>query len=160
MAFRPQTTLLCWFSLLLALCLQVMPLPDVWLIWRPQWLGLMLVYWCIVSPQSVGVFHGFLFGLALDVLQGAPLGHNALVLSLTAFMGVLLYQRIRAYSLLQQALLVIVVLGIAQLVDQWLRSIFGAGPVSLSFLLSAVIGGALWPWLYTLLQILRRRLTA
>eukprot|EP00997_Jenningsia_sp_PLL12_P000426 NODE_10633_length_329_cov_14.210714_g9721_i0.p2 GENE.NODE_10633_length_329_cov_14.210714_g9721_i0~~NODE_10633_length_329_cov_14.210714_g9721_i0.p2 ORF type:complete len:88 (-),score=39.07 NODE_10633_length_329_cov_14.210714_g9721_i0:65-295(-) len=74
--------------------------------------------------------------------------------------GVLLYQRIRAYSLLQQALLVIVVLGIAQLVDQWLRSIFGAGPASLSFLLSAVIGGALWPWLYTLLQMLRRRLTA
>ena len=61
--------------------------------------GVFMVRWSIerglLTPE-VRVILAFLFGLALDVLQGAPLGHNALVLSLTAFMGVLLYQRIRA----------------------------------------------------------------
>ncbi len=28
-----------WFSLVLALCLQVMPLADGWQVYRPEWLG-------------------------------------------------------------------------------------------------------------------------
>lgn len=147
-----------WVSLLLALCLQVMPLPDVWLIWRPDWLGLILIYWCVIAPQRVGVFHGFLLGLLLDLIEGAPLGQNALVMALVAFLALLVYQRMRAYALVQQAVLVFVLLGIAQLLEQWLRTIFGPFVINLAFLLPALIGAVLWPWFYTLLQVLRRRL--
>ncbi|WP_136067024.1 rod shape-determining protein MreD [Modicisalibacter radicis] len=147
-----------WISLLLALCLQVMPLPDVWLVWRPDWLGLTLIYWCVVAPQRVGVFHGFILGLLLDLIEGAPLGQNALVMALVAFLALLVYQRMRAYALVQQAVLVFVLLGIAQLLEQWLRTIFGPFAINLAFLLPALIGAVLWPWFYTLLQMLRRRL--
>lgn len=147
-----------WVSLLLALCLQVMPLPDAWLVWRPDWLGLVLIYWCVVAPQRVGVFHGFILGLLLDLIEGAPLGQNALVMALVAFLALLVYQRMRAYALVQQAVLVFVVLGIAQLLEQWLRTIFGPFAINLAFLLPALIGAVLWPWFYTLLQMLRRRL--
>ena len=114
-----------WISLFLALCLQVMPLPDAWLVWRPDWLGLVLIYWCVVAPQRIGVFHGFILGLLLDLIEGAPLGQNALVMALIAFLALLVYQRMRAYALVQQAVLVFVLLGIAQLLEQWLRIIFG-----------------------------------
>ncbi|WP_129141882.1 rod shape-determining protein MreD [Modicisalibacter coralii] len=147
-----------WTTLVLALCLQVMPLPDAWLVWRPDWLGLMLVYWCVVAPQRVGVFYGFLFGLLLDLLEGAPLGQNALVLSLLTYLALLVYQRMRAYALIQQAVLVFIILGIAQLLEQWLRTIFGPFAINLVFLLPALIGAVLWPWLFTMLQMLRRRL--
>ncbi|MDW5378616.1 rod shape-determining protein MreD [Halomonas sp. HP20-15] len=147
-----------WISLLLALCLQVMPLPDAWLIWRPDWLGLILIYWCVVAPQRVGVFHGFILGLLLDLIEGAPLGQNALVMAMVAFLALLVYQRMRAYALVQQAVLVFVLLGIAQLLEQWLRTIFGPFAINLAFLLPALIGAVLWPWFYTLLQVLRRRL--
>ncbi|GEK47076.1 rod shape-determining protein MreD [Halomonas pacifica] len=149
--------LLVWSSLLLALCLQVMPLPDGWLIWRPDWLGLMLVYWCIAAPHRVGVLHGFVLGLLLDLIEGAPLGHNALVFSLLAFLCALVYQRMRAYSLVQQAVLVFVLLGLTQLVRQWLTTLFGPFSIHLAFLLSSLIGALLWPWLFTMLQALRRR---
>ncbi|PAU75626.1 rod shape-determining protein MreD [Halomonas salipaludis] len=151
-------TLLIWLSLLLALCLQVMPLADVWLIWRPDWLGLMLIYWCVVMPQRVGVLHGFVLGLLLDLIEGTPLGQNALTLSLLAFLCALVYQRLRAYSLLQQAILVFMLLGIVQLIEQWLRTIVGPFSIHLAFLLPSLIGGLLWPWLFTLFQVLRRRL--
>ncbi|MDR5905518.1 rod shape-determining protein MreD [Franzmannia qiaohouensis] len=151
-------TLLIWLSLLLALCLQVMPLADVWLIWRPDWLGLMLIYWCVVMPQRVGVLHGFVLGLLLDLIEGTPLGQNALTLSLLAFLCALVYQRLRAYSLLQQAILVFMLLGIVQLIEQWLRTIIGPFSIHLAFLLPSLIGGLLWPWLFTLFQMLRRRL--
>lgn len=147
-----------WISLFLALCLQVMPLPDAWLVWRPDWLGLVLIYWCVVAPQRIGVFHGFILGLLLDLIEGAPLGQNALVMALIAFLALLVYQRMRAYALVQQAVLVFVLLGIAQLLEQWLRIIFGPVAINLAFLLPALIGAVLWPWFYTLLQMLRRRL--
>ena len=55
-------------------------------------------------------------------------------------------------------MLVFILLGIAQLVEQWLRTIFGPISVSLEFLLPALIGALLWPWLFTMMQVVRRRL--
>nr|WP_299240343.1 rod shape-determining protein MreD [uncultured Halomonas sp.] len=159
MSQRPlPALLLIWFTLLLALCLQVMPLPDAWLVWRPEWLGMMLIYWCIAAPMRVGIFHGFVLGLLLDLIEGSPLGQNALVMSLLAYLALLVHQRMRAYSLAQQSILILVLLGIAQLIEQWLRTMFGPFSINLAFLLSALIGAVLWPWLYTMLQALRRKL--
>lgn len=154
----PANLLWIWMTLLLALCLQVMPLADGWQVWRPDWLGLMLIYWCMREPMRVGVFHGFLLGLMLDLIEGAPLGQNALMLSLLAFLCALVYPRFRAYSLVQQAVLIFVLLGTVQLAEQWLRTLFGPFSMHLSFLLSALIGALLWPWLTTLFEALGRRL--
>nr|WP_300314264.1 rod shape-determining protein MreD [Halomonas sp.] len=146
-----------WLTLLLALCLRVMPMADGWQVWRPDWLGLMLLYWCMKQPDRVGVFHGFILGLLLDLIEGAPLGQNALSLSLLAFLGALVYPRFRTYSLIQQAVLIFVLLGLVQLVNQWLRTLFGPFSMHLSFLLPSLISAALWPWLATLFKALGRR---
>lgn len=145
-----------WGSLLLALCLQVMPLADGWQIWRPDWLGLMLIYWCIQAPERVGVVHGFVLGILVDLIEGAPLGQSALLLSLLAFLSALVYSRFRHYSLVQQAVMVMVLLGTVQLLEQWLRTLLGPFSIHLSFLLPSLIGALLWPWLSTLLRALRR----
>ncbi|SFT32272.1 rod shape-determining protein MreD [Halomonas saccharevitans] len=153
----PANLLWVWFTLLLALCLQVMPLADGWQVWRPDWLGLMLIYWCMRDPLRVGVLHGFVLGLLVDLIEGAPLGQNALLLSLLAFLCALVYGRFRAYSLVQQAVLIFVLLGMIQLAEQWLRTLFGPFLMQLSFLLPALIGALLWPWLTTLFEALGRR---
>jgi rod shape-determining protein MreD len=147
-----------WFTLLLALCLQVMPMAEGWQVWRPDWLGLMLIYWCMKAPLRVGVLHGFVLGLLLDLIVGAPLGQNALLLSLLAFLSALVYPRFRAYSLVQQALLILVLLGTVQLAEQWLRTLFGPFSMHLAFLLPSLIGAVLWPWFTTLFDALWRRL--
>ncbi|MGM0702636.1 MAG: rod shape-determining protein MreD [Pseudomonadota bacterium] len=147
-----------WLSLLLALCLQVMPLAEGWQVWRPDWLGLMLIYWCMAAPDRVGVLHGFVLGILLDLIEGATLGQNALALSLLAFLCALVYPRFRAYSLLQQSLLILVLLGLSQLTEQWLRTLFGPFSMHLSFLLPSLIGAALWPWLATMFRAMERRL--
>ncbi|WP_346798916.1 rod shape-determining protein MreD [Halomonas sp. Bachu 37] len=159
MARTPLIPLLAiWFSLLLALCLQVMPLADGWQVWRPDWLGLMLIYWCMRTPEQVGVFHGFVLGILLDLINGTALGQNALTLSLLAFLCALVYPRFRAYSLLQQAALVWVLLGIVQLVEQWLRTMIGDFSIHLAFLIPSLISAALWPWLATMFKALEQRL--
>lgn len=147
-----------WLSLLLALCLQVMPLADGWQIWQPDWLSLMLIYWCMQAPYRVGVLHAFVLGILLDLTEGSVLGQNALLLSLLALLCALVYARFRAYSLVQQALLILVLLGTVQLVEQWLRTLLGPFSIHLAFLLPSLIGALLWPWLVTLFAVLGRRI--
>ncbi|WP_252107502.1 MULTISPECIES: rod shape-determining protein MreD [unclassified Halomonas] len=146
-----------WLSLLLSLCLQVMPLADGWQAFRPDWIGLMLVYWCMRVPDRVGVLHGFVIGLMLDLIEGSVLGQHALVYTTLAFLAALVYPRFRAYSLVQQAVLVLVLLGLVQLIEQWLRVLNGNFTIHLTFLISALISGVLWPWLATMLVALERR---
>ncbi|MGY4878058.1 rod shape-determining protein MreD [Vreelandella aquamarina] len=161
MAKAPVVPLLVvWFTLLFALCLQVMPLAEGWQVYRPEWLGLMLVYWCMRAPDRVGVFHGFVLGLLLDLIEGVPLGQNALILSLLAFLSALVYPRFRTYSLVQQAVLVLVLLGLIQLLEQWVRTLAGNYAIHLAFLIPSLISAVLWPWLATMFHALERRLFA
>lgn len=161
MARAPMVPLVViWLSLILALCLQVMPLADGWQVYRPEWLGLILIYWCMRMPDRVGVFYGFVLGVLLDLIEGTALGQHALIYALLAFLCALVYPRFRAYSLVQQSALVLVLLGLVQLVAQWLRTILGDFSIHLAFLIPSLISAFLWPWLATMLQSLERRLAA
>ena len=63
-----------WFvylSLCFALVLDLVPtgrLPGV-----PDWLALVLAFWCVREPLRVGMGTGFLFGLLVDVGHGASI---------------------------------------------------------------------------------------
>lgn len=158
MARVPMVPLpMVWLSLVLALCLQVMPLADGWQVFRPEWIGLMLIYWCMRTPDRVGVFHAFVIGILVDLIEGTALGQHALILSFLAFLCALVYPRFRAYSLVQQSVLVLVLLGLVQLIEQWLRTLTGEFSIHLSFLIPSLISALLWPWLFTMLQALERR---
>ncbi len=139
-----------------ALVLAVLPLPHSLLWGRPEWLALVVIYWTIAVPERVGIFSGLVLGLLLDVLEGAVLGQNALALAATALLVSILYQRLRVFSLWQQAAIVFVLVGINQLLCQWIQNLEGAGAPSMMFLLPAVSSALLWPLLLPLLRGLRR----
>ncbi len=144
-------------TFLLALYLQALPMPDVVLYWRPEWLSLVLIFWALTLPQRVGSLHGFFWGLLLDLIEGTLLGHNALVMALLGFLCNRFYQRIRMYSMLKQSLLVFFLVGISQLVFQWIQGVFGAMSTLGFLLLPALVSGLLWAWIHTLLLGLKRR---
>lgn len=139
-----------------AYILAVLPLPH-WLLWgRPEWLALVLIYWTIALPHRVGMVTGLLLGVGLDVLEGAVLGQNASALVVVALLSLTLYQRLRVYSLWQQAGLVFVLIGINQLICQWVQNLEGAGARSLLFLLPAFSSALLWPVVLHTLRAFRR----
>lgn len=143
-------------TFLIAYLLAVIPLPA-WLIWaRPEWVALALVYWTIALPHRVGIATGMVLGLGLDVLEGAVLGQNALALIAVALLSLVLYQRLRVYSLWQQASVVFMLVGINQLICQWVQNLQGIGAGSLLFLLPAVTSALLWPLALHVLRGLRR----
>ena len=94
-------------TFLVAMLLMILPLPEWARPFRPQWVTLTLVYWCIALPHRFGVGTGFSLGIVLDVLTGTLLGQHALGLSLVAFIAVQLHARIRVFPFWQQSLAVI-----------------------------------------------------
>jgi rod shape-determining protein MreD len=143
-------------SLIASVMLTSIPLP-VWITyWRPAWVALALIYWCIALPERIGVLTGWGIGILLDVLHGSLLGQHALGLAFVAFIAVLYHQRIRVFPLVQQA----VVVGSTIFIYQaWLLMIYntlGSKQYPNSFLLGALTSAVVWPWLFIVLRDLRR----
>lgn len=72
-------------SLLLALLLQLVVLPDPLGAARPLWLPLIIAYWALMEPRVPILLVSFLCGLVSDVLFSTVLGQHALGLVLLAY---------------------------------------------------------------------------
>lgn len=144
-------------SFFVALVLAILPLPG-WLQWgRPEWVALVLIYWVIALPHRVGLLTAVLLGILVDALEGAVLGQNALAMIVVAALALTLYQRLRVYNLWQQSAVVFVLVGIEQMICQWVQTLHGAGATSLMFLLPALSSALLWPFVLHSLRGARRR---
>lgn len=144
-------------TLAVAMFLTILPIPDWAEELRPQWVAMVLIYWCMVSPERVGVFWACATGVVLDVLSGTLLGQHALTLSVVAYLAVELHKRIRAFPLWQQALSVWVLLLVDHLLALWVLGATGQPTPTLSYWSPTFIGMLLWPWLFIVLRDVARR---
>lgn len=155
---RSRNLWVIWVSFALALLLSVAPMPAFMETGRPLWLALFLTAWTLALPHRVGMTTAWVLGLAADVLYGTLLGQNALILTFITFLVLSLHQRLRMFPMWQQSLVLLVVFGLAQLVQLWLNALTGSRPPTLLFILPALVSALLWPWVYTALRIIRQRL--
>lgn len=139
-----------------AMMLTMIPLPDWAEFLRPEWVTMVLIYWCMALPERVGVGIGWLAGLLLDVIHGAVLGQYALALTLIAYLTHTLHQRLRIYPLWQQALVVLMLLLLQQLLVIWIKGFLGQSPNSLLYWLPSFTSMLLWPWMFLILRDIRR----
>jgi rod shape-determining protein MreD len=148
---------LIFVSLLVALFLEILPMPVGVDAFRPPWVALVTLYWCLNVPERFGVFAAFATGLALDVASGSLFGQHALGLSLIAYAAVELHQRIRLFPLWQQALFVWVLLLVERLLNLWVLAATGQPMPFLIYWVPTLLGLLLWPWLFVILSDLGRR---
>ena len=144
-------------SLAVAFMLTAMPLPEWAVNWRPAWVAMVLIYWCMALPDRVGIGTAWCLGILLDVQQGTLLGQHALGLATIAWLTVRYHQRVRVFPLAQQALVVCGYLLILQFLTLWIRGIMGVPPQHWTFWMPAFTGMFLWPWLFVILRDLRRK---
>ncbi len=146
-------------TLIIAMMLQMWPIPDSLSFLRIEWVTLVLLYWALAVPEQVGVMAAWVFGLLLDVALGSILGQHALGMVLIVYFIQIGYQRIRVFSLAQQALVVLVLLVAKQVLVLWVTGMVGQAPSLGSYFLPSLMGAIVWPWLFLLLRDLRRRFT-
>jgi rod shape-determining protein MreD len=73
-----------------------------------------------------------------------------------ALLSLVLYQRLRVFNVLQQAGTIFILVGINQLICQWVQNLQGRGSDSLLFLLPAFTSALMWPVVLLVLRSLRR----
>ncbi|MBH3361239.1 rod shape-determining protein MreD [Pseudomonas guariconensis] len=154
---RSKNGWVIWLTFIIGLLLSVSPMPQFMEVFRPMWLAMLVSFWTLAVPNKVGMTTAFILGLAEDVLYGTLLGQNALILTLITFLVLSLQQRLRI-PMWQQSLVILVIFGIAQLIQLWLSALTGNRLPTLALVWSAVISALLWPWISFALRDLRRRL--
>lgn len=146
-----------WGSIVLAVVLTLMPLPEALRAAKPFWLGLVVTYWALESPERMGLGRAFLIGLAGDLLTGSLLGEQALRLVVVAFIVLRLRSRLRFFPMPQQALAVLALLVNDRVVMLMIRSFVEKLPIEPAHVVGPFVGALLWPWLFLLLDGLRLR---
>jgi rod shape-determining protein MreD len=144
-----------WFILLtffLGLLANLAPGSGLWITLRPDFLMLVILYWCIQEPRYVGVGVAWVLGLLMDVADATVFGQHALSYAVLAYAAEYFRRRVLRFPLWQQApqvgALLLVCSGLVLLV----RFVGGAPFPGWTYFISPVVGAFLWPLLSVLLQ--------
>lgn len=151
----PANPLFIWFSLLLALLANMLPLGRV--AWMPDLLALTLVFWSVHQPLRVGIGAAFLFGIAMDVHQAALLGQHALAYTALSFFAITIHRRLLWFTVPSQAVQVLPLFAAAHAIELAIRLLAGGVFPGISLLLAPVIESLLWPIVSIVLLAPQRR---
>lgn len=151
----PANPLFIALTLLAALGVQLLPLgrqPAM-----PDLLALVLVFWNVHQPRRVGVGVAFLFGLLVDVDEGAILGQHALAYTLLSYFAIAIHRRLLWFGVAEQALQIAPLFFAAHLVSLAVRMIAGGMFPGWWILAAPALEALLWPLATVLLLAPQRR---
>jgi rod shape-determining protein MreD len=151
----PANPLFVWFTMILAFALNLVPLGRVPAM--PDFVALVLVFWNVHQPRRVGIGAAFLFGLVMDVHDGALLGQHALAYSLLSFFATTIHRRLLWFAVPAQALQILPLFVAAHAVSLLVRMLAGGMFPGWEFLLAPVFESLLWPLAVWLLLAPQRR---
>jgi rod shape-determining protein MreD len=142
-------------SLLLALLLGLVPLPETLQPFRPYWLALVLAYWILEEPDKIGVGAAFVVGLIGDLVFGGLLGEQAMRLVILAFILDRVRPRMRFFPLSQQAVAIGGLLLNDRVISFVIHVVLGAVQLPWGYWVAPLLGMLLWAPLYMVLDALR-----
>ena len=153
---RPARVSTVALSLAAALLLNFLPWKDLRLV--PDFVALVLTFWCVRQPRLVGLGVAWTIGLLVDAGNGVLLGQHALAYSLLAFLAIWLSRRILWFGPVLQALHVAIMLAVAQTLVVVVRIVAGDAFPGWTVYVSPAAGAVLWPVVSWLLVMPQRRL--
>lgn len=107
---RPVSNLFIASSVLAALLLNALPWEGIWLVLRPDFVAVVMLYWCTHKPYRLGIGLSWAVGILSDVNDASLFGQHALSYTVLAFGGVVLSRRIRMFDLREQTTQVFLIL--------------------------------------------------
>lgn len=144
-------------SIIAALVLQIMPMPLLADQLRPDWVLLVLSYWALALPNRVNVGVAFINGLILDILLGTSLGVHSFAMCISIYVLAANYQRLRNYSVWQQAVVIGILSALYHLIVFWLQHLLTDIYFQFTYMWPVLSSMLIWPWLFLLLRKVRRQ---
>jgi rod shape-determining protein MreD len=133
--------------LVVSLAATVVPLPGWLEPLRPDFMALAVLWLCLVSLRTTGLFVAWSAGLATDALSGMLLGQHALALVIIAYIALKLQLRIRAFPVLHQSIVVLGLLWLSEFIMFWVDGAAGYPVTDWARWVSVLTGAACWPLL-------------
>ncbi len=152
---RPISNVFIVLSIIVALLLNGLPWQGVALMLRPDFVAMVLLYWCMHKPMRIGIGLGWLIGVFADVADASLFGQHALTYTLLAFGGVVLHRRLQMFDLRQQTTQVLGLFALTYTVYalvHWLVN----GDVIWGYFLGCITSTLLWIPLSLVFQRLRQ----
>jgi rod shape-determining protein MreD len=140
-------------TLAVAFVLNLLPVTGQALLWRPDFVALVLAYWLIHYPRRLGFLLPWLLGLAMDVAEGALFGQYALGYTALALMATLAHRRILMFDIVSQTIHILVMLSVVKLIMLLVRMAGGSEFPGWLYFLGPVAAALLWPLLTVTLVI-------
>jgi rod shape-determining protein MreD len=144
-------------TIIFALMLMVVPLPDWAAPFRPDWVALTLIYWAMMMPRTWSVGSAWIIGILLDVAQGTILGQHALALCLIVFITVRFHLLMRVFPLQQLAATVFAILALYQFILFWINGVAGIDVPAVDYWGPVITGTLFWPVVLLVLRGVRVR---
>ncbi len=142
-------------SVVVALLLGLLPLPQMLQPFRPYWLALVLAYWLLEDHERIGLGFAFGLGLVADIVFGTLLGEQALRLCVMTFILQRFRPQLRFYPLPQQSLAIGGLLLNDLVIAAAMHFMLGEPVRPWLWWLSPLIAAVLWPPLFIVLDALR-----
>ena len=133
-----------YFSLLVALLLQLLPFSGFLLQIKPDFLLLALLFWLLRAPQIFNIGLAWTAGITMDLVSGDLFGQNALAYALTAFLAVMYQRRLILFTVLQQSAYVFLLLFVNQVILVLLKSFSGSEYFGWTYFVPSFTGIMLW----------------
>jgi rod shape-determining protein MreD len=146
---------LIFLTIVTAVLLTLIPLPTILSSLKPYWVALVIIYWSLETQDTINMGMAFLIGLVLDVLSGSLMGLHALSLVVIVFLVQHFRFRLRFFPPWQQALSVLALLVNDRIILIWITAMLGEPLPIWKYWLPPLVGMALWPWLFLLLDRIR-----
>jgi len=125
--------------------------------WMPDFLALVLVFWCVHQPRIVGIGIAFFLGVATDVHQSALLGQHALTYTALGFLAAVIERRLLWFTVPSQAMQVLPLFLAAHAMELVVRMMSGALFPGWTIFLAPVLEAMLWPLVSVILLAPQRR---
>ena len=155
----PANAWFVWGSLIAALLSNMVQSMGLWgrAAWTPDVLALVLVFWTVHQPLRVGVGVSFVFGLLMDVHQGAMLGQHALAYTVLSFFATTIHRRLLWFTVPSQAFQVLPLFMASHAIAVLVRLIAGGSFPGWPVLFAPLIESLLWPVVSVILLMPQRR---
>ncbi len=142
-------------TLVIAMSLIILPLPDSLSRLNPDWVLLLLIYWTLLMPEKTGVFNAWFVGVLVDVLTGRLIGQHALIYALISYICLKFHKRLRQYPAPQQSLCIFFCLLFSQMLMFWMENSQAPTEFTVVFWAPVFIGTFFWPLIYSSLRYFR-----
>lgn len=140
----PASGAVIFFSLLAAYALSALEWSGGWLLIRPDFVLLVLLFWTMHEPRDIGQGIAFMLGLLMDVSDSMLLGQHALAYVVAVYGAQVLRVRILSFGLVEQTLHVLGLFVVASLVMLVLNLLLGADFPGIAYFVSPVLTALFW----------------